>query len=266
MRNHAAGTLLHSIHRSSSAAYHPRTTLAFWTADQKNSERPMAAGYKAAPGKALLFVVLLAVAAHLAAADDDKAYPWKCFRSCAKACHKDDEAGAASMDDVVGGGPSAAGNCSAASMDVVGGPSAGSNCSAAVSGDGECKRGCHDDACFADLPPIGYPQCVYTACLSFSRCTYAHDTTMTHQTKPCIYSYIFTFYLCCILCLFFVFTDKRKEKECLKNCCEKCFRHGPPAPAPAPEPPSPSPPGPTPEPPSPTPPGPTPEPPLSPPN
>nr|CAB3473456.1 unnamed protein product [Digitaria exilis] len=112
----------------------------------------MASGYKAAPGKALFVVLILAVAAHLAAADDDddKAYPWKCFRSCTKACHKDDDYAAATVMD--GGGPTGNGSCSA---------SVSGDCSSPVSGDvGECKGGCHDDACFKDVPAIGYPQCI----------------------------------------------------------------------------------------------------------
>ncbi|CAO2203902.1 unnamed protein product [Urochloa humidicola] len=158
--------------------------------------------------------MLLAVAALLAVAvsadgGDGGEQPWKCFRSCTKDCHHHDDDAAGNKD---GRRPSwsSGGNVSAVVVSAVSG--------------GECKSGCHDDECFEDLPAIGYPQCVYTACLS-----YPHY--------------------------------KRHKRACLKNCCEKCFRHSPPAPGPAPEPPSPTPPGPAPEPPSPSPPGPAPEPP-----
>ncbi|TKW15176.1 hypothetical protein SEVIR_5G219300v4 [Setaria viridis] len=160
-----------------------------------------------AAGKAVAVVLAMAalLAAAARAADDDDDHPWKCFRSCTKACHHHDAA--------------------AANKEC--------NVSAVVSTvSGECKGGCHDDDCFEDVPTMGYPQCVYTACLSYPR-------------------------------------HRREKRACLKKCCEKCFRHSPPAPGPSPipEPPSPTPPSPTPEPPSPTPPapGPTPEPP-SPPN
>ncbi|CAO2170507.1 unnamed protein product [Urochloa humidicola] len=168
--------------------------------------------------------VLLAVAALLAAAamaDGDGDEPWKCFRSCTKDCHHRNDAAA----NKEYGHPSWGGGNVSAVVVVVSTVSGSGECKT-VSGGGECKSGCHDDDCFEGLPAIGYPQCVYTACLS-----YPHY--------------------------------KRHKRACLKNCCEKCFRHSPPSPGPAPEPPSPTPPGPapTPEPPSPTPPGPGPEPP-----
>ncbi|CAO2183477.1 unnamed protein product [Urochloa humidicola] len=170
--------------------------------------------------KAGLLALAAALLAAAARADGDSDKPWKCFRSCTKDCHHRSNDDAAANKD---GRSSWIGNVS--TVVVVVSAVSGGECKT-VSGS-ECKSGCHDDECFEGLPAIGYPQCVYTACLS-----YPHY--------------------------------KRHKRACLKNCCEKCFpRHSPPSPGPAPEPPSPTPPGPapTPEPPSPTPPGPTPEPP-----
>nr|CAB3477500.1 unnamed protein product [Digitaria exilis] len=88
-----------------------------------------------------------------------------------------------------------------------------------------CKTGCLGE-CFQELPVLCYQQCVVSTCL-------------------CLPPY-------------------SKEKiTCMKNCCDKCFHHGPkpPGPGPGPKPPTPGPPKPKP-PPGPTP---TPRPPMPPP-
>ncbi|RCV26030.1 hypothetical protein SETIT_5G212400v2 [Setaria italica] len=91
-----------------------------------------------------------------------------------------------------------------------------------------CKTGCLHE-CFEDLPALCYEQCVVSTCL-------------------CLPPY------------------SKEKVTCMKNCCDKCFHHGPPAPGPGPKPPKPGPPNPpTPAPPKPrppTPPTPTPKPPA----
>ncbi|PUZ55997.1 hypothetical protein GQ55_5G259100 [Panicum hallii var. hallii] len=163
------------------------------------------AGYRAAGVVLLAAAALLAAVARAGDADET----WKCFSSCSKACHGNDDDAAAKDDGPYGG----VANVSAVTVGAV---------------TGECKSGCRSDACFEGVQAIGYHQCVYTACLSYS-------------------------------------PHKEEKRMCLKHCCHKCFHHhSPPGPGPTPKPPSPPPPGPTPEPPSPTPPGPAPEPPSPP--
>jgi hypothetical protein len=103
------------------------------------------AGYRAAGVVLLAAAALLAAVARAGDADET----WKCFSSCSKACHGNDDDAAAKDDGPYGG----VANVSAVTVGAV---------------TGECKSGCRSDECFEGVQAIGYHQCVYTACLSYS--------------------------------------------------------------------------------------------------
>ncbi|XP_066309190.1 uncharacterized protein [Miscanthus floridulus] len=110
-------------------------------------------------GRALGVLLAVAVVALLAAADDDKTQPWKCFRTCARGCHHHHDNGSSAT--VAEYFPSGDANVSAVSA--------------------ECKNGCQEDACFKDLPAISDTQCAMATCLSHPH----HSRKKTACLKDC---------------------------------------------------------------------------------
>jgi len=112
-------------------------------------------------GRALGVLLAVAVVALLAAADDDKTQPWKCFRTCARGCHHHhDNGSSAAVAEYFHSGDA---NVSAVSD--------------------ECKNGCQEDACFKDLPAISDTQCAMATCLSHPHrmCTVKAHRTIDKQ-------------------------------------------------------------------------------------